>query len=208
MIERLVADDPAAIARAAAAIARGELVVFPTDTLYGVAADPFDAAAINRLYQAKRRPASKGLPILISDPKHLARFIDGQVPPAVSTLMARFWPGALTLVLPRRRDLPANLSPNANIAVRMPALPAALAFIDAAGGGLAVSSANRSSEPPAHNAAMALDAFDDEVAIVLDGGESPVAVASTVLDCTVQPFRILRSGPISADALSLSEASR
>ena len=198
----LLAADPATIQVAADYLRRGLPVVFPTDTVYGVGVVPFDAAAIDRLYAAKGRPAEKGIPILLAEAADLAQ-VARDVPPGAATLMVRHWPGPLTIVVPRRTALPDNLSPNATVAVRVPDHPVARALIRAAGGAVAATSANRSGEPPALTGLAALAALGGHVAAVIDDGEAPGGQASTVVDCTVDPPAILRAGPLSAADLGL-----
>jgi L-threonylcarbamoyladenylate synthase len=198
----LDATEPGAIEKAAALLAAGHLVVFPTDTLYGVGADAYNAAAIDALYRAKERPAQKGIPVLLAD----AAGVDGvarAVPETARRLVERFWPGPLTLVLPRQPELPPNLAPNENVAVRVPDHPVARALIRAAGGAVATSSANRSGEAPAQNACAAQRALGHAVAAILDGGPVFHGAPSTILDCTVDPPRLLRAGPLSAADLGL-----
>ncbi len=198
----LPAREPASIADAAGWLRRGLPVVFPTDTVYGVGVLPFDAAAVERLYSAKGRPAEKGIPILLADTSDLLQ-VARDVPPAAEALMAAFWPGPLTLIVPRRPELPDNLSPDDTVAVRIPDHPVARALIRAAGGAVATTSANRSSEPPARSGMDALAALGAYVAAVLDDGPSPGGLASTIINCTVEPLAILRAGPLSADDLGL-----
>ena len=199
---RLDAADAAAIVAAADLLRRGLPVVLPTDTVYGVGVLPFDAAAVERLYAVKGRPAEKGIPILLGDVADVAH-VAGIIPSAAAALMAHFWPGPLTLVVPRRPELPANLSPDDTIAVRVPDHAVARALIRAAGGALATTSANVSGRPPARAADEALAALDGRVAAVLDDGPSPGGVASTVVDCTVDPPVVRRVGPLSAADLGL-----
>jgi L-threonylcarbamoyladenylate synthase len=199
---RLSAADPTAIATAVAWLRRGLPVAFPTDTVYGVGVLPFDAAAIDRLYEAKGRPAEKGIPVLLADAGDVSR-VAGDVGPAAQALMARYWPGPLTLVVPRRPELPDNLSPDHTVAVRVPDHAAARALIRAAGGAVAASSANVSGQPPARTAGEALAALSGRVAVVLDDGSSPGGQASTVVDCTVEPPVVLRVGPLSAAEVGL-----
>lgn len=200
----LPAGAPDTIRQAAGWLRRGLPVVFPTDTVYGVGVLPFDAAAIDRLYTAKGRPAEKGIPILLADAADLP-LVARDVPPVARTLMARHWPGPLTLVVPRRPELPDNLSPDDTVAVRVPDHPVARALIRAAGGAVATTSANRTGEAPARTGDEALAALGATVAAVLDDGPSPGGVASTVIDCTVEPLVVLRAGPLSAADLGLSE---
>jgi L-threonylcarbamoyladenylate synthase len=198
----LDAGDPAAVEEAAAWLRRGYPVVFPTDTVYGVGVTPFDEAAVEWLYAVKGRPASKGIPILLADAADLAS-VAVAVPPAARVLIDRFWPGPLTLVVPRRPELPSALSPDDTIAVRLPAHEVARAVIREAGGAVAMSSANRSGREPALSGAEASAALGGYVAAILDGGPSPGGVASTVVDCTGARPLITRPGPLSADELGL-----
>jgi len=202
---RLDADDPAAVALAAEHLRRGLPVVFPTDTVYGIGVLPFDPVAIERLYAAKGRPAEKGIPVLLAEPADVAQ-IAADVPPAAAALMARFWPGPLTLIVPRQPTLPDNLSPNDTVAVRVPDHAVARALIRAAGGAVAATSANVSGQPAARSAGEALAALAGRAAAVLDDGPSPGGRASTIVDCTVQPPVILRVGPLSAADLGLRES--
>ncbi len=199
---RLDAADPTAIPAAADLLRRGLPVVLPTDTVYGVGVLPYDAAAVDRLYAVKGRPAEKGIPILLGDVADVAH-VAGIIPPAAAALMAHFWPGPLTLIVPRRPELPANLSPDDTIAVRVPDHALARALIRAAGGAVAATSANVSGQPPARAADEALAVLGGRVSAVLDDGPSPGGVASTVVDCTVDPPVVRRAGPLTAADLGL-----
>ena len=199
---RLDAADPTAIAKVADLLRRGLPVVFPTDTVYGVGVLPFDAASLARLYAAKGRPAEKGIPVLLGDVADVAH-VAGVIPLAAAALMAHFWPGPLTLVVPRRPDLPTNLSPDDTVAVRVPDHAVARALIRAAGGAVAATSANVSGQPPARSADEVLAELGGRVAAVLDDGPSPGGVASTVVDCTTERPVVLRVGPLSAADLGL-----
>ena len=189
----LPASDPRALHAAAEALRRGDLVVMPTDTVYGVAALP-RTDAIARLYHAKGRPEHKAIPVLVGEKAHLAR-VTAALPPCADRLAACFWPGALTIVMPKHPDLPAALSPYPTVGVRMPAHPLALALLRLTGP-LAVTSANRSGQPPARTAAEAAAQLGNAVAVILDAGPAPGGQPSTVVDCTVASPRILRAGPI------------
>lgn len=202
--ERLPASEPESIRRAAALAQAGDLVVFPTDTVYGVGTSAFDEAGIQRLYEVKERPVSKGIPILLADVSDLEQVSTG-LTPAAQRLVDTFWPGPLTVIVPRHPDLPENISPNANIALRIPDDDVARAVIRAAGGALAVSSANLSGQPPATDGEMAYTALAGRVSAVVDGGPTPGNIASTIVDCTTSPPQIVREGPLSAVQLGLEE---
>ena len=195
----LPAASPEAWQQAADALRRGQLVVLPTDTVYGLAAWPWEAAAVAHLYAAKVRPEAKAIPVLVGETAHLAA-VAADLPPCAERLAARFWPGALTLVVPKHPDLPAALSPYPTVGVRMPNHPAALGLLRLTGP-LAVTSANLSGQPPARTAAEAAAQLGEAVAVVLDAGPAPGGQPSTVADCTVTPPRVLRPGPIGEAAL-------
>ena len=187
------------IRKSAEYLKRGEIVVFPTDTVYGIGVNAFDSDAIERLYDAKMRPREKGIPILISDIDILPNVISGTLDPKIKTLIEQHWPGPLTLILPRHPNLPTNISPNDGIAIRIPNNDIARALIRQAGGALATSSANISSSQPAVNAQMAFDALKYRVAAIIDGGTSPGGVASTIIDCRFDPPRLVRAGPVTLE---------
>jgi L-threonylcarbamoyladenylate synthase len=195
--QRLDADD-AAVARAAAAIARGDVVAYPTETFYGLAADPRNADAIERVFIAKGRRSEEPLPLIASDIEHVERWF-GALAPHAAALAHRFWPGPLTLVLPlsseRFSTFPTNLTAGrANIAVRVPAHPLARALALAAGGAITSTSANPSGTPPASTADEVLATLGDRIALILDGGPTPGGAPSTIID--VQELRptLVRAG--------------
>lgn len=196
----LAAGDPETIAAAAAAVQSGELVIVPTDTVYGVGANAFDDRAVRRLYAAKQRERSKGIPILIAEPVDLPT-IALDIPPLAEALIARFWPGPLTLILPKHPDLPPSISETDSIAVRMPDHALCRAIIRACGGALAATSANLSGQAPALVVREALDDLAGRAAVAVDDGPSGGQVASTVLDVTGDEPRILRAGPLTMDDL-------
>jgi L-threonylcarbamoyladenylate synthase len=194
----LMASDPQAIVETAAAIMRGELVVFPTDTVYGAGTNAFDEKAILSLYAMKRRPLAKGIPILLADVADLEK-VAKAVPHAAKDLITLFWPGPLTLIVPKQNSLPKSISNNEGIAVRIPDNEIARAVIRAAGGAVATSSANRSGKLPAQTADQALVELRGDVAIVLDGGKTGQGLPSTIVDCTGKRMRIVRHGAISGE---------
>lgn len=199
----LHASEPDAIKLTAALLKEGELVAFPTDTLYGVGAIAFHGAAVQRLYQVKQRSLEKGIPVLLADMADLAK-VASYVPRSAQSLIERFWPGPLTLVVPKHPDLPPVISPNDGVAVRIPDNGVGRALIRAAGGAVATSSANLSGKPPACTAAEVLRWLGGQIAAVLDDGPCPAGVASTIVDCRGEVPFIVREGPIPAAALALS----
>lgn len=189
---------------ARAAIGRGELIVIPTDTVYGVAADAFSPAAVQRLLDAKGRGRQSPPPVLAASTAAITA-LASSVPPAVSELAEAFWPGALTIILPAQESLAWDLGDtNGSVALRIPNNPITLELL-AETGPLAVSSANLTGEPVARTAAEAKAALGDRVAVYLDSGTLGSA-ASTILDATAHaatgaPIRIVRAGAIGLDAL-------
>jgi L-threonylcarbamoyladenylate synthase len=185
---------------AAAAIRSGELVVLPTDTVYGVGADAFLPKAIEALLSAKGRDRSMPVPVLVSSPGMLNALVD-QMPETAVELSARFWPGALTLVLRHTAHLVWDLGDSkGTVAVRMPASELAQDLITRTGP-LAVSSANRSGHPPATTMMDARLQLGAAVSIYLDGGPSEGSVASSIVDVTGERPRLLRAGAVDLDAL-------
>jgi L-threonylcarbamoyladenylate synthase len=199
--ERLDAEQPGAIKQAAEILKKGHIVAFPTDTLYGIGVDPFNPAAIERLYQVKGRAAEKGIPILLADTADLEK-VTQNISTQAQALIEQYWPGPLTIIVPRHPRLPANISPNEGIAIRIPDHAVSRAFIRAVGGAVATSSANRSGEEPARDAAEAFQAMNGQIAAVLDGGRVQHGRASTVLDCMSDPPKLLREGPVTVKNLS------
>ena len=193
-MERLTSDS-AGIARAAALLSQGEVVGFPTDTVYGLAAAPGLPASMERIYEIKGRPAELPLVLMIADTAHASRW--AHVDDRARQLMARWWPGPLTLVLPATQDAvpPLAAGDPPTIGIRLPAHELAIALIRSAGGALATTSANRSGFPPALTA-DGLSALEG-VAAVIDAGRARGGMASTVLDISHDEPRVLREGPIS-----------
>lgn len=191
----LWANQPDAIQQTASFVRAGQLVIIPTDTVYGVGCAALDEAAIRELYRVKQRPFHKAIPILLADLSDLPK-VARYVPDSAKVYMTRYWPGPLTIVLPRRPDLPAVLSPDDTIAVRIPNHEVARAVIRAAGGVMAVTSANTSGAPAAETAEQALAYLNGLVTAVLDDGPAPMGQASAVIDCTGNKVVILREGPV------------
>jgi len=193
--------DMASVALAAEALRRGEVVAFPTDTVYGVGAALFHEGAIRALYEIKGRPEAKAIPLLLADPADLG-CVAASVPPLAERLIRRYWPGGLTLVVEARPELPeVLLAGGRTVAVRVPDHPIARALIRAVGVPLATTSANRSGEPEALTAAEVIGQLGRGVRWVLDGGRSPGGKPSTVVDLSTDPPVIRRVGAIPADEL-------
>lgn len=200
-----------ALVLAERAIADGEIVAFPTDTVYGVGCDPFNTEAILKIYEAKGRGMEKSLPILLSDITDVEK-VASEVPPAARILAEAFWPGALTLVVPRQERLPSALTARDTVGLRIPNHDWLRELIRSCGGALAATSANLSGKPDALDAQEVLSYLGDKVRLVVDGGRASGGVPSTVVDCTVSPPAILRFGFLSEqeirDALAGSERSQ
>ncbi|MGB8213692.1 MAG: L-threonylcarbamoyladenylate synthase [Anaerolineales bacterium] len=192
--ELLSAQDPNALLQALAVLRSGGLVAFPTDTVYGVGALVFDGAAVERIYAAKGRPVEKAIPVLLADPADLAK-VTLQVPDTAGRLAARFWPGALTLVVPKHPCLPESVSATATVGVRVPDHAVARALLRAAGP-LAVTSANLSGQASPSTAQEVFTQLGGRIALILDGGKTPGGTPSTVVDCSGSEPHVLREGPI------------
>jgi L-threonylcarbamoyladenylate synthase len=190
-----------AVEAASLAVQNGELVVLPTDTVYGVGADAFDPAAVRGLLTAKGRGRSMPPPVLI----HAATTLDAlavKVPGYARALVEEFWPGPLTLVCHQQSSLQWDLGDTrGTVAVRMPDHEVALAILERTGP-LAVSSANKSGLPAATDADQATQMLGDAVAVVVDAGTSPGGEASTILDVTGPLPRVLRLGALTLDRLN------
>ncbi len=191
----------AAVTAAAVAVRRGDLVVIPTDTVYGIAADAFSQAAVQRLLDAKGRGRDMPPPVLVSAATTLDALAEG-VPTWARTLVETFWPGPLTLVCRQQASLVWDLGETrGTVAVRMPDDEVALAVLERTGP-LAVSSANLTGRPAATDADAAEEMLGDVVAVIVDSGTSPGGEASTIVDVTVPEGRVLRLGALSLDQLN------
>ena len=197
--EVLLASHPVALPHAADILRHGGTVAFPTDTVYGLAALPAVAEYVERLYIVNGRNSERAIAVLIGSPDDLPKVA---VSPSQAALLLaeRFWPGPLTLIVPRHPDLPEVLSPMPTIGVRMPNHPLALALLRMVGP-LAVTSANISGGKNTTSAQEVLAQLKGRVHLVVDGGRTPGGVPSTVVDCTSDKPAILRAGPISMEDL-------
>lgn len=202
---RTMGSDRHSIEFAADWLRSGRVVAFPTETVYGLGASTFDERAIGEVYRLKGRPSDNPLIAHVAGIEQVDRLaaIDEATRPRLEALVARFWPGPLTVVLPRRAEVPAAAAGGrGSIAVRSPAHPIARALLEAFGTSISAPSANRSGHVSATSAAHVLADFPHEPGLlVLDGGSCPVGVESTVLDLTSTPPRILRPGAVDAASL-------
>jgi L-threonylcarbamoyladenylate synthase len=188
------------IAEAKQAIARGRLIVMPTDTVYGVAADAFDPAGVRRLLRAKGRTRRVPTPVLISSPDTL-RALATNVSPDARELSRQFWPGALTLICRQQPSLQWDLGDSrGTVAIRMPDQPDALELLSETGP-LAVSSANLHGDPPATTVDQAYEQLGERITVYLDAGPTPGPEPSTIVDATGENLRVVRQGVITLDQL-------
>jgi L-threonylcarbamoyladenylate synthase len=193
--------DAAALARAADCLRRGGLVAFPTETVYGLGVHALDRAAVRRLFEAKGRPANDPLIVHIDSFERIHDLV-ARLPDSAHDLATRFWPGPLTLVLPRSPRVPDEVTAGLNtVAVRVPAHPVARALLAAAGVPVAAPSANLFSRPSPTRASHVLDDLTDRIDLVVDGGPTQVGVESTVLDLSSDVPTILRPGAVSLEML-------
>jgi L-threonylcarbamoyladenylate synthase len=193
--------DPDVMADAAVLIRGGGLVVFPTETVYGLGAHALDAHAVAAIFEAKGRPATDPLIVHVANVADLAPLVR-EMPAAATALASRFWPGPLTLILPKSDRVPPEVTAGLDtVAVRVPAHPVARALLEAAGVPIAAPSANLFSRPSPTRAAHVLADLDGRVDLVLDAGSTDVGVESTVLDLTVSPPLVRRPGGVSLEEL-------
>ena len=188
--------EPDALAAAAAVLADGGLVAFPTESFYGLGAHALSADAVARVFEVKGRPADKPLLVLIGSSAGAAALC-AEISVGARDLMEQHWPGPLTLVLAAAPGRPAALTAGTGtIGLRVPGHPVALGLVRAAGAAVTAPSANPSGEAPPTSAAAVRAYFAERIDLVLDGGPTDGGTGSTVADCTVWPPRILRRGPI------------
>lgn len=197
--EILTIQHPHAIETAKRIIENHGTIAFPTDTVYGIAANAFSPEGIQKIYIAKQRSAEKALPVLIGDLEHLPGLC-GFINERTMKIAGAFWPGALTLILPKGPDIPSDLTPYPTIGVRMPNHEFTLNLLRETGP-LATTSANLSGEPNPTTAQEVYDQLDGHVDLILDGGPTPGPIASTVIDVSGPELKLLRQGPISLEAI-------
>ncbi|TSA55331.1 MAG: threonylcarbamoyl-AMP synthase [Dehalococcoidia bacterium] len=195
-INNLPADILAQVKKCADVIRAGGIAAYPTDTVYGLGADVYNDGAVTKVFAAKRRPLNLPLPVLIADISQLAE-LTANIPPPAKRLMAKFWPGGLTIVFNKAPDFNSlALSGGSKIAVRLPGHPLTLRLIKELGRPIVGTSANLHGLPPALTAAEVREQLGDAVDFIIDGGPCPGGVESTIVDITVNPPIILRKGAI------------
>ena len=194
LCDTLHATAPHAIEQAATLLRAGRLVAFPTETVYGLGANALDATAVARIFTAKGRPATNPVIVHVADIKH-AKQLATDWPEAASSLAERYWPGPLTLVLPKAAAVPDIVTAGGpTIALRIPSHPVALALLRSCGLPLAAPSANRSTELSPTCAEHVQRGLADRIDLILDGGPTTGGLESTVLDITTDPPTLLRPG--------------
>jgi L-threonylcarbamoyladenylate synthase len=189
-------------AEARRVLGAGGLLAVPTETYYALAVNPFDEDALKRLFALKERAAEKPVLVLVSDTEMLAQ-VAREVPEAARALMARFWPGPLTIILPAREGLPALLTGNTGtVGVRQPAQPVTLGLLKALGFPLTGTSANRAGHAPLTEAAAVERDLGEGVDLILAAGTCPGGQPSTIVDASGYPVRLVRAGAIPAQAVA------
>lgn len=200
MKTQLLAADQQSLTLGAELLRRGGLVAFPTETVYGLGANALDEQAVRAIFAAKGRPADNPLIVHIWDRSQLAQVC--HVTPLAETLMDAFWPGPLTLLMPRREEIPPVVTASLpTVAVRMPSHPVAAALLRACGVPVAAPSANRSGKPSPTAARHVMEDMEGRIPLILDGGDCQVGLESTVLDISGEIPCILRPGGITRDML-------
>ena len=193
----LPADSPDVIETALQILRAGGLVAFPTDTVYGVGALAFEAAAVRSIYVAKNRPDDKAIPVLLADAAELAQ-VAREVSDGARRLAAHFWPGPLTIVVQKQPALPDAVSAADTVGVRVPDHPLARGLLLRTGP-MAVTSANFSGQASPRTAGEVLRQLGGRIGLIIDGGATPGGVPSTVVDCTGAEPVVVRAGPISLE---------
>ncbi len=198
----LPAENPASIQTALELLREGEIVAFPTDTVYGLGANAFYSPGIIKLFEAKGRDANKAIAVLIGNIEQIGMLTD-QINENAVILAKNFWPGGLTIVLPKKIELPELLSAGNSIGIRMPNHPIALELLQEFGP-IAATSANLSGKTNPQDAHDVLQQLNNRVPLILDGGKCPGGIPSTVIDCSTDEIQILRAGAISQQQIEVA----
>jgi L-threonylcarbamoyladenylate synthase len=201
MTEILPATSGQALRRARHLLREGEVIAFPTDTVYGVGANAFERFAVRQIFTLKKRPVDKALPVFIAQIDDL-NLVARHIPDRAWLFLQKFWPGALTVVLPKNPQLPDDVTAGQDtVAIRIPNYPLCLELVIRVGRPLAVTSANLSGRPTPDTAQGVAEQLGEALPLVLDGGPSPVPQPSTIVDLSVSPPRLLRRGPLTLSQL-------
>lgn len=201
----LPVDNPVSIETAIELLNDGEIIAFPTDTVYGLGTNAFYSPGIIKLFEAKGRDSNKAIAVLIGDIGHLNLLTDG-LSRAARVLIEHFWPGAITIVVPKKKELPELLSAGNSIGIRMPNHPFALELLKKFGP-IATTSANLSGKNNPQNAQDVLLQLNNRMPLILDGSRCPGGVPSTVIDSSTDELQILRLGAIQLPAINAVLAS-
>jgi L-threonylcarbamoyladenylate synthase len=189
------------IEQAVETLRAGELVAFPTETVYGLGANAADPAAVSKIFELKGRPPDHPVIVHLDNPRYLHRWV-ADMPPFAEALAAKFWPGPLTLILPRAADVNDLVTGGQDsVGVRVPSHPIAQQLLTAFGGGIAAPSANRFGRLSPTRAEHVRDEFGDAVPLILDGGDAPIGLESTIVSCLDNAARLLRPGFITRSQL-------
>jgi tRNA threonylcarbamoyl adenosine modification protein (Sua5/YciO/YrdC/YwlC family) len=189
--------EPSLVAYAAEQIKAGHVLGMPTDTFYGLAADPFNLRAVERVYEIKSRSRHKPLSLLIESEEQAEMLAREPMPDEFFELARKFWPGPLTIIVPAASRLPLKVTANTgNVALRIPSANIPLAVIRAAGVPITATSANLSGASECTTATAVRDQLQDRIGIIVDGGASPRVVASTIVDLSEGGWRVLREGAV------------
>lgn len=203
-----VAPDPTVIGYAAKLILRGEVVAIPTDTFYGIAADPFNLSAVDQIYRVKGRPETRALPILVNSVKQAA-MLANDPPENFFRLAAKFWPGPLTILVEASHHVPLKVTANTgNVALRWPNSEVVNALINLVNGPVTGTSGNLSGLPACSNADQLLLQMGDRLPLILDAGETRGDLASTIVRLSYDEWEIMREGPISEEMIRAALADR
>lgn len=201
MQTKIVAPKPLQINKAAMLIKKGEIVAFPTETVYGLGANAFNEKAVRKIFAAKERPADNPLIVHISNFSQINELVEA-VPKEVLILSKKFWPGPLTMVLKKSKKVPLIVTANLdNVAVRMPSNKIALSLIKKSSTPIAAPSANSSGKPSPTEAIHVKEDLKGKIKMIIDGGKCDIGLESTVIDLTKKPFTILRPGKVTKEEI-------